>query len=132
MKKKNYKNIILFALILFVSSQSYANNPPIIQPGAPGENSKILNPKEAHKFIGKKYDATNVYCGSLDDRESSYIFDKKTKILDCVLVPIKNIDCPGVLALGSKAAETYSDKKDTLFLEFIAEALSSLIERNNY
>ena len=77
-------------------------------------------------------DATNVYCRSLDDRESSYIFDKKTKILDCVLVPIKNIDCPGVLALGSKAAETYSDKKDTLFLEFIAEALSSLIERNNY
>ena len=62
----------------------------------------------------------------------AYIFDKKTKILDCVLVPIKNIDCPGVLALGSKAAETYSDKKDTLFLEFIAEALSSLIERNNY
>ena len=93
---------------------------------------RILNPKEAHKFIGKKYDATNVYCGSLDDRESSYIFDKKTKILDCVLVPIKNIDCPGVLALGSKAAETYSDKKDTFFLEFIAEALSSLIERNNY
>ena len=93
---------------------------------------RILNPKEAHKFIGKKYDATNVYCGSLDDRESSYIFDKKTKILDCVLVPIKNIDCPGVLALGSKSAETYSDKKDTLCLEFIAEALSSLIERNNY
>ena len=55
MKKKKYKNIILFALIVFVSSQSYANNPPIIQPGAPGEISKILDPEVASNIAGASY-----------------------------------------------------------------------------
>ena len=47
-------------------------------------------------------------------------------------MPIKNIDCPGVLALGSKNENTYSEENDSLFLEFIADALSKLIERNNF
>jgi hypothetical protein len=68
----------------------------------------------------------------LNDKESSFIFDKKAKIVDCVLVPIKNSDCPGVLALGSKSEDTYSTENDSLFLGFIAEALSKLIERNNF
>ena len=93
---------------------------------------RILDAKKAHKQIGKKYNASDIFCGPLNDKESSFIFDKKAKIVDCVLVPIKNSDCPGVLALGSKSEDTYSKENDSLFLGFIAEALSKLIERNNF
>ena len=85
-----------------------------------------------YKQIGKKYNASDIYCGPLDKKESDYIFGKKAKIKDCVLVPIKNTDCPGVLALGSKNENTYSKENDSLFLEFVAETLSKLIDRNNF
>lgn len=93
---------------------------------------RILDAKRAHKQIGKKYNASDIYCGPLDQQESGYIFDKKTKIKDCVLVPIKNTVCPGILALGSKNEDTYSKENDSLFLEFVAETLSRLIDRNNF
>jgi uncharacterized protein YigA (DUF484 family) len=37
-----------------------------------------------------------------------------------------------MLALGSKSADTYSKENDSLFLEFVAETLSKLIDRNNF
>ena len=61
-----------------------------------------------------------------------WIFDKKSGVVDCVLVPIKNSECPAMLALGSKSADTYSKENDSLFLEFVAETLSKLIDRNNF
>ena len=81
MKKKNYKNIILFALIVFVSSQSYANNPPIIQPGAPGENSKILNPKEASNIAGASYVQADVdfLKGMIIHHEQAILMSKLVK-----------------------------------------------------
>ena len=60
---------------------------------------RIVDAKEAHKVIGSKYNAADIFCGPLDKKESSYIFDKKAEVLDCVLVPIKNSECPGVLRL---------------------------------
>ena len=93
---------------------------------------RILDAKQAHKQIGKKYNASDIYCGPLDKIGSDYIFGKKTKIKECVLVPIKNTDCPGMLALGSKKEDTYSKENDSLFLEFVAETLSKLIDRNNF
>ncbi len=92
---------------------------------------RILDAKEAHKMIGKKYNAGEIFCGPLDKRESGYIFDKKDKIIDSVLVPIKNTECPGMLAIGSRIEDTYSKENDSLFLEFVAETLSKLIDRNN-
>ena len=92
---------------------------------------RIVDAKEAHKVIGSKYNAADIFCGPLDQKESSYIFDKKAEVLDCVLVPIKNSECPGVLAVGSRTENTYSKENDSLFLEFISEALSKLIERSN-
>ena len=93
---------------------------------------RIIDIKEAHKHIGKKYNAVDIFCGPLDKNESNYIFDKKSGVVDCVLVPIKNSECPAMLALGSKSADTYSKENDSLFLEFVAETLSKLIDRNNF
>ena len=39
---------------------------------------RVLDAKQAHKQIGKKYNASDIYCGTLDKKESDYIFNKKT------------------------------------------------------
>jgi hypothetical protein len=54
MIKKIHKNILFVALIILIPNQSFANNAPIIQPGAPGENSKILDPALASKYSWSK------------------------------------------------------------------------------
>ena len=91
---------------------------------------RIIDPKEAHKIIGKKYNAADIFCGPMNEKESSFIFGKSSGAKDCALVPIRNSECPGMLALGSKEEEKYSKENDTLFLEFVSESLSRLIERN--
>ena len=91
---------------------------------------RVVDPKEAHNIIGKKYNANDIFCGPMDEKESSFIFGKSAKAKDCALVPIKNSECPGMLALGSKEGLKYSKENDTLFLEFVSESLSRLIDRN--
>ena len=93
---------------------------------------RIIDPKEAHGVFGKKYNAVDIYFGSINKKESNYIFKKKSGIVECVLVPIKSPDCPGLLALGSKKEGVYSNDYDSMFLEFVAQVLANLIERNNY
>ena len=93
---------------------------------------RIIDPKEAHGVFGKKYNAVDIYCGSINKKESNYIFKKKSGIVECILVPIKSPDCPGLLALGSKKEGVYSNDYDSMFLEFVAQVLANLIERNNY
>jgi len=55
MKKNNYKYIIATAIALIAFQNMYANYAPIIQPGAPGENSKILDPSIASNIAGATY-----------------------------------------------------------------------------
>ena len=55
MIKKIHKNILFVALIILIPNHSFANNAPIIQPGAPGENSKILDPALASNIAGASY-----------------------------------------------------------------------------
>jgi len=40
---------------MFISFHSFADKAPIIQPGAPGENSKILDPEMASNIAGSSY-----------------------------------------------------------------------------
>jgi uncharacterized protein (DUF305 family) len=55
MKNKINKFIFLAALVVIVSQNVNADNAPIIQPGAPGENSKILDPSIASNIAGATY-----------------------------------------------------------------------------
>ena len=53
--RKIHKYILFVGLIILIPNQSLANNAPIIQPGAPGENSKILDPSLASNIAGASY-----------------------------------------------------------------------------
>ena len=54
MMKKIHNYIFIF-FISFVTPSSFADDAPIIQPGAPGENSKILDPEIASNIAGSSY-----------------------------------------------------------------------------
>ena len=93
---------------------------------------RVIGPKVAHKVVGGKYNTKDIYCGPASKTESDYLFKKKSGIVECVLIPIKCPDCPGLLALGSKSSGVYSEDYDSMFLEFVSQVLANLIERNNF
>jgi uncharacterized protein (DUF305 family) len=55
MMKKIHNYIFIFSFLSFVTSSSFAEDAPIIQPGAPGEKSKILDPEIASNIAGSSY-----------------------------------------------------------------------------
>ncbi|MFL2698783.1 MAG: DUF305 domain-containing protein, partial [Gammaproteobacteria bacterium] len=55
MKNKINKFLFLAVLVVVVSQNINADNAPIIQPGAPGEDSKILDPSIASNIAGASY-----------------------------------------------------------------------------
>ena len=38
---------------------------------------RILNAKEAHKYIGKKYNASDLFCGPLDKKNPNFFLTRK-------------------------------------------------------
>ena len=54
---KKFKSLGIFFLVVSfqLSTNEVVNNAPIIQPGAPGENSKILDPSIASNIAGASY-----------------------------------------------------------------------------
>ena len=87
--------------------------------------------KLAHKNFGDLYNTKDIYCGPLSKEQAQFIFGKSAKIIECALVPLRNSECPGVLALGSNTKGKYDSTKDTLFLDFTAEVINKLIEKSN-
>lgn len=86
--------------------------------------------KKSHDIIKDLYDGRNIYCGPCSSTESDFIFGKKSKMVECVLIPLLNPECPGVIALGSDSEGKYDAQKDTLFLKFIADVVKELIEKS--
>ena len=89
-----------------------------------------LELKSAHQNFGDLYNAKDIYCGPCSKNQADFIFGKKSKIIECALVPLRNNECPGLLALGSTEEGKYDSRKDTLFLNFIAEVLNKLIDKS--
>ena len=66
-----------------------------------------------------------------DSKAKKFLFGNKESIKECVLVSLKTKSVTAILMLGSEANEKYSAEKDSLFLEFISDVASSLIDRHN-
>ena len=86
--------------------------------------------KKSHDIIQDLYDGRNIYCGPCSSTQSDFIFGKKLKMVECVLIPLLNPGCPGMIALGSDSEGKFDAKKDTLFLTFIADVINKLIEKS--
>ena len=81
MIKKIRKHILFAAIIILISNQSFANNAPIIQPGAPGENSKVLDPAQASNIAGASYVEADVKFleGMISHHKQAIVMSKLAK-----------------------------------------------------
>lgn len=92
---------------------------------------RLKDAKESHKNFGDKYNSIDIYCGPISEKQATFIFGKRTKIIECALVPLRSSEFPGLIAIGSSIVGKYNAEKDTLFLDFIAEVANKLIEKSN-
>ena len=95
------------------------NDPPFQIPQADGS------------ACGNGPPAGKIFCGEVNKEVSKFIFNQKTSVKEMALVPLNSSSLLGLIALGSDQPGKYSDNKDTLFLDFIAEVVSKLIDGHN-
>lgn len=92
---------------------------------------RLKTPEETSAILGKILNSDKTYRGPIESEVSNFIFDKKSKIIEAVLVPLSSSSIKGLLALGSDIRGKYHDEKDTLFLDFLVEVISKLIDKYN-
>jgi len=81
--------------------------------------------------LGNLLKPGKIFCGEVNKDIARFIFNKKTHVKEMALVPLNSNSLLGLIALGSDKPGKYSDNKDTLFLDFIAEVVSKLIDGHN-
>jgi hypothetical protein len=92
---------------------------------------RIKNPSEATNILGNLLKPGKIFCGEVNKDVAKFIFNQKTSVKEMALVPLNSSSLLGLIALGSDQPGKYSDNKDTLFLDFIAEVVSKLIDGHN-
>ena len=92
---------------------------------------RIRSPSEAKKKLETLLKPDEIYCGEIDKDLANFIFNKKSKINEIALVPLNCNSVKGLIALGSDEPGKYNKNKDTLFLDFIAEVVSKLVDNHN-
>ena len=92
---------------------------------------RFKDAKQSHDNFGDKYNTQDIYCGPITEKQATFLFGKRTKIIECALVPLRSPEFPGLIAIGSNIEGKYNAEKDTLFLDFIAEVTNKLIEKSN-
>ena len=92
---------------------------------------RIKNPAEATNILGNLLKPGKIFCGEVNKEVAKFIFNQKTSVKEMALVPLNSCSLLGLIALGSDQPGKYSDNKDTLFLDFIAEVVSKLIDSHN-
>ncbi|MDC0072192.1 DUF484 family protein [Gammaproteobacteria bacterium] len=92
---------------------------------------RFKDAKQSHDNFGDKYNTQDIYYGPITEKQATFLFGKRTKIIECALVPLRSPEFPGLIAIGSNIEGKYNTEKDTLFLDFIAEVTNKLIEKSN-
>ena len=92
---------------------------------------RVKNPAEARNILGNLLKPGKIFCGEVNKEVAKFIFNQKTSVKEMALVPLNSSSLLGLIALGSDQPGKYSDNKDTLFLDFIAEVVSKLIDGHN-
>ena len=92
---------------------------------------RVKNPAEARNILGNLLKPGKIFCGEVNKKVAKFIFNQKTGVKEIALVPLNSSSLLGLIALGSDQPGKYSDNKDTLFLDFIAEVVSKLIDSHN-
>ena len=94
---------------------------------------RVVGKDLAIKSLGELIKPNQIYSGPIDvdSKAKKFLFGNKESIKECVLVSLKTKSVTAILMLGSDTNDKYSPEKDSLFLEFISDVASSLIDRQN-
>ena len=94
---------------------------------------RVVGKDLAIKSLGELIKPNQIYSGPIDvdSKAKKFLFGNKETIKECVLVSLKTKSVTAILMLGSETNDKYSPEKDSLFLEFISDVASSLIDRHN-
>ena len=94
---------------------------------------RVVGKDLAIKSLGELIKPNQIYSGPIDvdSKAKKFLFGNKESIKECVLVSLKTKNVTAILMLGSDTNDKYSPEKDSLFLEFISDVASSLIDRQN-
>ena len=94
---------------------------------------RVVGKDLAIKSLGELIKPNQIYSGPIDvdSKAKKFLFGNKESIKECVLVSLKTKSVTAILMLGSNTNDKYSPEKDSLFLEFISDVASSLIDRQN-
>tara|TARA_B100000586_G_scaffold265506_1_gene237290 strand:+ start:858 stop:1532 length:675 start_codon:yes stop_codon:yes gene_type:complete len=92
---------------------------------------RVKSPTEASDKLAGLVNPGEIFCGEVSQDFSRFIFNDKAPVKEVALVPLTSKTLHGVIALGSDQQGKYTENKDTLFLDFIAEVVSKLIDNHN-
>ena len=92
---------------------------------------RIKNPAESVDILADLMKPRELFCGEVNQEITKFIFNEETTIKEVALIPLTTNSLKGMIALGSAQQGKYTENKDTLFLEFVSEVVSKLIENHN-
>lgn len=93
-------------------------------------SSRVVDVDEAYKKIPNLLQNDNATCGVLRPEELSFLFyDQAEKIGSAAVLPLSHGKALGIIAIGSKDANYFSSKMNTLFLSYIGDVISRILPR---
>ena len=92
---------------------------------------RIKNPIESADKLAGLMKPGELFCGEVKQDITKFIFNDETAIKEVALIPLTSNTLKGMIALGSARQGKYTENKDTLFLDFVAEVVSGLIDNHN-
>ena len=92
---------------------------------------RIKNPAESADRLAGLMKPGESFYGEVKQDITQFIFNDETAIKEVALIPLTSNTLKGMIALGSARQGKYTENKDTLFLDFVAEVVSGLIDNHN-
>ena len=92
---------------------------------------RIKNPAESADKLSDFMKPGELFCGEVKPNITKFIFNDETFVKEVALIPLTSNSLKGMIALGSTRQGKYTENKDTLFLDFVCEVVSGLIDNHN-
>ena len=92
---------------------------------------RIKNPSESADKLAVFMKPGELFCGEVKPDIAKFIFNDETCITEVALIPLTSTSLKGMIALCSAQQGKYTENKDTLFLDFVSEVVSRLIDNHN-
>jgi len=92
---------------------------------------RVKNPVESANKLADLMEPGELFCGEVKQEITKFIFNDETSFKEVALIPLTSSSLKGMIALGSTQKGKYTENKDTLFLDFVCEVVSGLIDNHN-